>query len=92
MKKYNTTDHTWDLLQTPGITKEEQALLWKTDKQIVMNEVLNPWWADELKYQPAVMFPEFNSKITENTKWAEAALLAGEKVYKSGSMVLGKKN
>ena len=23
MKKYNTTDHTWELLQTPGITKEE---------------------------------------------------------------------
>ena len=77
-------------MQTPGITKEEQAVLWQTDKQIVMNEVLEPWWNKELKYQPAVMFPEFNSKVTENTKWAESALIAGLPLYASGSMRGGK--
>ena len=51
MKAYNTTDHTWELLQTPGITKEEQKVLWQTDKQIVMGEVKEPWWAGELKIQ-----------------------------------------
>jgi len=86
MKKFNTTDHTWELLQTPGITKEEQKQLFMTDKQMVMNEVLEPWWGNELKYQPSLLFPEFNSKITENTKWAESALIAGIPVYQSGSM------
>lgn len=86
MKKYNTTDHTWELLATPGITKEEQKLLWQTDKQIVMNEAHEPWWTAELKYQPSVMFPEFNSKVTENTKWAESALIANQPLYQSGSM------
>jgi len=86
MKAYNTTDHTWELLQTPGITKEEQKELFQTDKQIVMNEVLEPWWNQELKIQPSIMFPEFNSKTTENTKWAESALIAGIPLYSSGSM------
>ena len=89
MKKYNTTDHTWELLQTPGLTKEEQKELFTTDKQIVMSEALKPWWAAELKYQPSVMFPEYNSKVTENTKWAESALIAGVPVYQSGSMKRG---
>ena len=51
-----------------------------------MNEAHEPWWAAELKYQPSVMFPEFNSKVTENTKWAEAALIANQPLYQSGSM------
>jgi hypothetical protein len=88
-RRYNTTDHTWELLQTPGITKEEQRELFRTDKQIVMEEVLEPWWGKELKYQPSVMFPEYNSKVTENTKWAESALIAGIPVYQSGSMKKG---